>query len=68
MKDRTLFLTVLFDVLAIVFVAEWFGSKPADAVGSESPVADTEKAKPFEYFPSQFVAKPGEPYTEYPTF
>jgi len=68
MKDRTRILAVLFAVVAVVFVAEWFGSKAADAVAPDVPVADTGNAKPFEYFPGQFVMKPGEPTGDIPTF
>ena len=66
--NHTRFIAVVFVVVAAVFVAEWFGSKPADAVASDNPLADTGNAKPFEYFPSQFVMKPGEPTGEIPTF
>jgi hypothetical protein len=68
MKDRTRVLAVIFAVVAVVFVAEWFGSKTADAVAPDDPVAETGNAKPFEYFPSQFVMKPGEPTGDIPTF
>ena len=68
MKDTTRFFAVVFVVLAGIFVAEWFASKPADALAPDTPVADTGSAKPFEYFPSQFVIKPGEPTAEIPTF
>jgi hypothetical protein len=66
--NHTRFIAVVFVVVAAVFVAEWFASKPADAVAADNPLADTGNAKPFEYFPSQFVMKPGEPTGEIPTF
>jgi hypothetical protein len=68
MKGRTRILAVIFAVVAVVFVADWFRSKAGDAVAPDDPVADTGNAKPFEYFPSQFVMKPGEPTGDVPTF
>ena len=66
--NHTRFIAVVFVVVAAVFVAEWFGSKPADAVASDNPLANTGNAITFEYFPSQFVMKPDEPTGEIPTF